>query len=331
MHSNFLNGFAAELEKTAVSVAVKNVRALYAQGNIAKAEALAKKRGTFSKSKLKPLEHRDAGKLVAIEAYPGSQLKHLGAGQEQMTTAVAHPLFGIKARKVTHGTTQATKDQMEARLAVQQAADGDGVAKAFGKIYHTPNGRMMTFHEIVPGTTSTRALKDLEARGQPTADMFAAMEKAKDKLKSAAAKAGMVVGDLGSQMQPSDNIHVWAKDGKWHAKVVDFNAARTKDKLRQVAPAGGRGVSSIDAPNKLMAQAFGPKQDQLARTYEKSLSANTDAMNRARILREEGDAMRKAMDRAPAPKIISPAEAAMEEWKKKNSITRVPPKKSRKK
>lgn len=330
MHSNFLVGFNAELTKLAVRADVKKIRALFAQGNIAKAEALAKKPGTFPKSKLKDLEHFDQKKLVATEKYPGSQLKHLGAGQEQMTTAVAHPEFGIKARKVTHGTTQATKDQMQARLAVQQAADGDGVAKAFGKIYHTPNGRMMTFHEIVPGQTSTRVLKDLEARGQPTAGMFEAMEKAKDKLKAAAKKAGMEVGDLGSQMQASDNIHVWAKDGKWHAKVVDFNAARTKDKLRQVAPASGRGVSSIDAPNKLMAQAFGPKQDQLARTYEKSLTAKSDAAKASAIMRGEGEAMRKAMEKAPAPKIISPAEAAMEEWKKKNQITRVPPKKPRK-
>lgn len=140
--SVFLRGFGSELVKVSARAGLKIIRNLLQRGgaeNIAKAERLAITPGVIKKTG------------------PGSQIKHLGAGMEGVSTLVAHPKKGIAVRKVYDPKGIATPELIARKGEVGRKLKGSSDVAEFLGGTQTRVGPAH-FYEHVPGKT-------LEAKG----------------------------------------------------------------------------------------------------------------------------------------------------------------------
>ena len=326
MQNYFLEGFGDELMKVAARKGLKIIRALVAEGSpksMAKANRLAKTRRVLPDVKRTRVRDLD-GNLIGVKRSPGHQIKHLGSGQEQASTIVADPKHGIVVRKLVHKKSQATPAQIAARKKVMQEAGGRGSTKHKGSYVTGDAGRSMEFHELGKGETSHRVLSRMRDGSAEKAQAARAIEEAQKKVRAAGKRSGQSIGDMGSHRTGTDNILLdKGRDGKWKARVVDFNAARDAKNLRKVAPGGG--IRQPTSPSVTAKDTFRPSTaDQAA--WEKKKLGKAPQRAKQKSMRGEGDAMSRSIDKDKTTRNVKPKserELAIEAAMKAGKGTRV--------
>jgi hypothetical protein len=130
----YAQGHAAALQKFAATRALKEIRKAVSAGSpaeLARANRIAKTPGVLSNNN-----------------GMGSQLGHLGAGGEGLSTTVAHPQHGVSVRKMFDPNAAAYSPEIIRRK--EEMPNLPGVAKLLGTA-DTQHGTRVHFNEYVPG------------------------------------------------------------------------------------------------------------------------------------------------------------------------------------
>lgn len=130
--------FSDELQKIAARAGLKLIRKLVAKGDpkaLARAERLAITPGVLKKTQA------------------GSQIKHLGAGMEGVSTLTAHPKRGLEVRKLIDPKGIAGEGMIANREAAGRALRGSSDVAEFRGARTLPTGIREQRFEFVPGKT----------------------------------------------------------------------------------------------------------------------------------------------------------------------------------
>jgi hypothetical protein len=119
--------------KTAARAGLRRISQMVSQGNIAGANRLATTPGV-----LKPTQQ-------------GSQIRHLGAGSEGVSSLVAHADRGVEVRKVIDPKGMAGPGMVANREAFGRAMQGNPDVAEFRGAYNTPHGLRAQHFEYAPG------------------------------------------------------------------------------------------------------------------------------------------------------------------------------------
>jgi hypothetical protein len=248
MDSVRYQAFADELEKISARRGLKIIRRLVAQGNIEEASRLAKTPGVL----------RDAGEEVGERfmaggkpkwmerEFLGSQIKHLGQGQEQLSTLVADPVHGIAVRKIRHGGA-VSPPSMNRAVGSFMSEAAPATAKRLEDARHGFSGRHVSFNEYVPG------------RPGQAGDL--AVARARNAVLKKAKETGTIVDDL----RP-ENAVVFDKGRQ--AKFVDLLADKRQN------------------PRNLLGQAKSTPETKtiLQRTFKNPLAVDRQSLAKDRAV-----------------------------------------------
>jgi hypothetical protein len=216
--SPFIQGFAAELTKTAARAGLKLIRNLVEKGELEHAERLAITPGVLKKTQA------------------GSQIKQLGAGAEGVSTLIAHPKKGIAVRKI-YDPKGIDGPEMVARKADvgRKLSDSSDAAKFLGEaptrigpahLYeHVPGKPLGAFAEgtepmgaVQPEPSTAKGHGNARAKTQDqehaTAPVHQIMHAKLKRLEQRGAKEGVRMADL----HPGNVI----TDASGHGKAVDY-------------------------------------------------------------------------------------------------------------
>lgn len=129
----FLTGLEPLMEKVAARRGMKEIRKKIEAGDVAGAERMAITPGVLKKTQA------------------GSQIKHLGAGMEGVSTLVAHPTKGVYVRKVIDPKGIAGPGMIAEREAAGKALQGSPDVAQFRGAYNTPSGLRAQEFDYVHG------------------------------------------------------------------------------------------------------------------------------------------------------------------------------------
>jgi hypothetical protein len=239
--------FADELSKLAARAGLKLIRKMVESGDLEKANRFAKTPGL-----LRPLDPdlaiREGKMLLHRGRNPGHQIKHLGSGNERLSTLVADPQHGIVVRSAHLGDNAVTvpaQMDLKAELGRKLREAGDTSSARHLEEFRGPAGDRMHLNEYIPGVKPAHA---------PGSEM--AVAKARRAYQEAAQKAGYNVGDL-----HGGNILVTRKGGDWEAKVVDSIAERTG--LPGQNTYSGRPIPAKERYGDVIARILNPSAERL--------------------------------------------------------------------
>lgn len=131
-----MSAFSDELQKIAARAGLKLIRKLVAKGDpkaLARAQRISTTPGVLKKT------------------MAGSQVKHLGAGMEGVSTLTAHPKRGLEVRKVIDPKGIAGPKMVANREAAGKALRGSSDVAEFRGAYNTPGGLRAQRFEYAPG------------------------------------------------------------------------------------------------------------------------------------------------------------------------------------
>lgn len=164
--------------KTAARAGLRRISQMVSQGNIAGANRLATTPGVLKKT------------------MEGSQIKHLGAGMEGVSTLTAHPKRGLEVRKVIDPKGIAGPGMVANREAAGQALQHSSDVAQFRGAHTTPSGLRVQRFEYAPGKTVDQmgGAQQASAAGGMSPEARAAAQM--KRLKMHGQQAGYQIADL---------------------------------------------------------------------------------------------------------------------------------------